>query len=61
MRKRGNEFQVNTQESFTNRFQEDFLQSNQSVAAPQKICNAVIEIMFVINYFTVLNCRDVVH
>ena len=34
LRKCGNEFQVNTQDSFTNRLQEDFLQSNQCAVAP---------------------------
>ena len=52
---------MNTQESFTNPFQEDFLQSSQCVVAPQNISNTTIERLFIINYFIVLSFQDVVH
>ena len=53
--------EVHTQENFTNRFHEDFLQSNQCVVAPQNIGNTAIERLTVINYFIFLNFQDVVH
>ena len=47
--------------NFTNRFQEDFLQSNQYVVTSQKISNTAMQRVFIINYLKVLNVQDAVH